>query len=44
MEKVVQEKEKATEMAITTMETLSLVALPITTPASIATGAGSSTE
>jgi len=44
MEKMVQEKEKATQMASTTMEALILTTLPITTLASGATGAGSSAE
>ena len=44
MEKMVQEKEKATKMASTVVETLPLLALPITTPTGAATGAGSSAE
>lgn len=44
MKKMVQEKEKATQMANTTMEALPLAALPITTPTSAATGAGSRTK
>jgi len=43
MEKMVQEKEKEAQMASTAIETLSLTSLAITTPASAATGAGSST-
>lgn len=44
MEKMVQEKEKAAQMANTTIEALPLTALPKTTPASASTGAGSSTK
>jgi len=38
MEKMVQKKEKAAQMACTTIEALPLTALPITTPISVATG------
>jgi len=44
MENMVQEKEKVAQMASTTIEALPLTALPITTPASVATGAGNITE
>lgn len=44
MEKMVQEKEKAAWMESTTIEALPLIAHPITTPSSAATGAGSNTE
>lgn len=44
MEKMVWEKEKVAQMASTTMEALTLTTLLITTPASVATGAGSSAE
>lgn len=44
MEKMVQEKEKASQMASTTVETLPLTALYITTPMGVATGTRSNAE
>jgi len=44
MEKMMHEIEKETQMASTAVETLPLIALPITTPTGATTGAGSSAE